>query len=285
MLRNLPIDLVRSFTVIVDSGSMQKASERVPVTASALSLQMKRLEDLLQLSLFHRDARGLTLTAEGSEFLRHARAVLEANDQAVVAIGGEALLGPVRLGFVQDFADAFLGGVLSRIAGEHGDVDLEVRSGKSMELLAQLASNELDVVFCMGQEGDAGSLGVAPMLWLGNPALLAQDVIPLALLNAPCRFREAALTALQAAERPYHILMQTEDLSVLKLAVARGMALTTRTALFAGNDLPIIAGALPQLPNVSYIMRRRRTVHGGVERLANTIGQIITDSGVGGRAA
>ena len=83
---NLPTNLLRSFVAIVDTGSMLNASEKVFVTQSALSLQIKRLEELLQQSLFHRDGRRLSLTQAGELMLDYARKVLILHDEAVSAI-------------------------------------------------------------------------------------------------------------------------------------------------------------------------------------------------------
>ncbi|HXB51688.1 MAG TPA: LysR family transcriptional regulator, partial [Rhizomicrobium sp.] len=97
---NLPTELLRSFAAIVDAGSMLRATERVFVTQSALSLQMKRLEDLVQAALFQREGRRLALTPAGQSLLGHAREILDANDRAVLAMSGDVLAGPARIGFV-----------------------------------------------------------------------------------------------------------------------------------------------------------------------------------------
>src|ERR1700748_940170 len=105
MVMNLPTELLRSFTAIVDAGSMLRATQRVFVTQSALSLQMKRLEDLVQTPLFQRDGRRLTLTPAGQSLLGHAREILNANDRALQALSGDVLAGPARIGFQDDFAE------------------------------------------------------------------------------------------------------------------------------------------------------------------------------------
>ncbi len=86
MVTNIPTELLRSFVAIVDAGSMQKASKRVFVTQSALSLQIKRLEDLLQTALFLREGRRLVLTSDGQQLLTHAHEILAANDRALLAL-------------------------------------------------------------------------------------------------------------------------------------------------------------------------------------------------------
>src|SRR6185436_19517731 len=116
MVTNLPTELLRSFVAIVDSGSMLRATERVFVTQSALSLQMKRLEETVQASLFQREGRRLALTPAGQTLITYAREILATNDRAVSALNGDALSGPARIGLVQDFAETLLPGVLARFA-------------------------------------------------------------------------------------------------------------------------------------------------------------------------
>ena len=112
MITNFPTELLRSFTAIVDTGSMTKATERVFVTQSALSLQMRRLEELVQSPLFLRDSsRRLVLSPVGHEMLAYARQILDLNDQAVTSLRNVAVAGPVRVGGSQDFSEVLLTGV------------------------------------------------------------------------------------------------------------------------------------------------------------------------------
>src|SRR3569833_2683701 len=108
MVVNLPTELLRSFAAIVDSGSMLKATERVFVTQSALSLQMKRLEDLVQTSLFHREGRRLSLTQAGENLLGHAREILDAIDRTKQTQNNKEQPNPVRIGVAEDFAETLL---------------------------------------------------------------------------------------------------------------------------------------------------------------------------------
>src|ERR1700761_5295588 len=155
---NLPTELLRSFAAIVDSGSMLRATERVFVTQSALSLQMKRLEETLQTSLFHRDGRRLVLTPAGQTLLGVAREMLAINDKALSALNGDALAGPARVGMVQDFAEVLLSGVLARFADLNPETQLQGRVGGTHELLELLNSDRLDVVLGMGPADDPSAI-------------------------------------------------------------------------------------------------------------------------------
>lgn len=267
MAVNLPTELLRSFAAIVDSGSMLRATERVFVTQSALSLQMKRLEETVQAPLFHRDGRRLVLTPVGQSLLVFAREMLATNDRAVSALTGGALAGPARVGLVQDFAETLLSGVLAQFTQLNPDVQLHVRVGGSQELLDQLKSDRLDVVLCMGAADDAAAIRVAPTIWMGEQTLLEEDVLPLAILEEPCRFRDAALAGLKAAGRDYRVVLETPSLSVLRAAVAAGLGVTCRTEIFSDRHLGDCG--LPVLPSVGYASHTRASPHGTILRLAD----------------
>lgn len=271
MAMNIPTELLRSFVAIVDAGSMLRATERIFVTQSALSLQMKRLEDLLQANLFYRDGRKLALAPAGAKLLELAREILALNDKAVEAMTGDVLAGPARIGVVQDFAETLLSGVLARFAQLHPDVQLQVRVAGSPELLELLRADRLDVVFCMGAEDDPAAARVVPMVWHGDAPLAEADVLPLAVLEMPCRFRDAALRALEKSGRRHRIALETPSLSALRAAVRAGFAVTCRTALFLPDEKPLEADSLPVLPSVAYARHTRATPHATILRLAELI--------------
>jgi len=278
MAVNLPTELLRSFAAIVDSGSMLRATERVFVTQSALSLQMKRLEETLQTPLFHRDGRRLTLTPAGQTLLTFAREILNTNDRAVATLTGDALAGPARVGLVQDFAETLLSGLLSRFARLHEETQLQVRVAGSAELLELLAADRLDVVLCMGSADDPAAVATKPMLWLGDPELAKLDVLPLAVLEPPCRFRDAALAALDAAGRPYRIVVETPSLSALRAALESDLCITCRTDVVLKRPIdPADAPSLPPLPAVSFTRHTREEPHPTVTRLADLIGDAVLE--------
>ena len=270
MVVNLPTELLRSFTAIVDAGSMLRATERVFVTQSALSLQMKRLEDLVQKPLFQRDGRKLTLTQAGENLLGHAREILSANDRAVQALNGEVLAGPARIGVVEDFAETLLSGVLTEFSESNPDANVQVRVAGSAELLELMQSGQLDVLLCLSGSDDPAAIRTMPMQWLGNADLAGHDVLPLAMLERRCRFRDAALAALDQAGRPYRIVLETPSLAALRAAVESGLGITCRTTHFMTEEVGA-EGALPSLPHVAYVRHICSNPHPAIGRLADVI--------------
>ncbi|TPJ18873.1 LysR family transcriptional regulator [Mesorhizobium sp. B2-7-3] len=274
---NLPMELLRSFVAIVESGWMGRATERIFVTQSALSLQVKRLEETLQTLLFYREGRRLRLTPAGEELLGYARSILTTNDQAVIALTGESLAGALRVGLVQDFAEALLGEILLRFVKANPNTQLQVRVGGTMELMDLLASDRLDLALGIGAQDDPAAICSAPTVWLGCKDLLKLKEVPLALMQSPCRFRDMAIAPLEAAGRPYRIFLETASLSALRVAVESDLAITLRTEIFASGLIDVLATDLPRLNPVSYILKTRDDSHPVVARFAEIIRMGISD--------
>ncbi|WP_242126286.1 LysR substrate-binding domain-containing protein [Sphingobium sp. Sx8-8] len=264
---NLPTNLLRSFVAIVDTGSMLNASEQVFVTQSALSLQIKRLEELVQQTLFLREGRRLNLTAAGEVLLDYARRVLLLHDEAVAAVSAGRFAGPARIGMVQDFADTLLSGLLSRFSELHPDAQIYARVAGTAELQNLLERRELDIVLGFAAPNDPHAVTVAPMSWYGESLLAEREVIPLAVLEEPCRFREAAIRALEDAGLQWRITVETPNLATLKAAVSAGLGITCRTHLFLEDSAALDHGRLPALPRVAAILRAGDKLDKAAQRL------------------
>jgi len=253
---NLPTELLRSFLAIVDTGSMMRATDHVFLSPSALSLQMKRLEEIARRQLFQRSGRSLMLTPAGRELAAVARKMLELNDAAIGLLLGETLSGLVQIGLVQDFAETLLPEILRDFSALHPQTQLRLHVAGSADLTDAYSRSEVDIVLGLGRPTDPHVQIVAPMVWLGDPALAAAEEVKLVLLEAPCVFRTACLRALQDAGRRFRIVVETPSLSGMRAAVAAGLGVTCRTDLVAGwGGLPAVPEALlPSLPDVGYVL-------------------------------
>ncbi|MBB2200597.1 LysR family transcriptional regulator [Gluconacetobacter tumulisoli] len=284
MARNVPTELLRSFVAIVEAGSMAQATETIFLTQSALSLQMKRLEDVLQQKLFRRDGRRLLLSAAGEELVAYARQLLALNDRIVQSLGQDQDHDPITVGMVQDFADTILPDVLGRFRLEHPRARLIVRVGGSAELLEMFDRARLDLVLCLGQHGDRPdatwkTVGADRMVWLGDPANTERSELPLVLLEPPCRFRDAALRVLAQERRDYRIVLETPNLPAMRAGVRGGLGVSCRTRRFAmAEGLPIIAqDALPEVPEIETILVRRN----GLPDIAQDLGDLLAQAAEG----
>ena len=250
---NLPTDLLRSLAAVADAQSMAVASERLCVTPSAVSLQIKRLEEIVQARLFERSKKKLELTASGAMLLEYAREILSVNDSAVSLMLGAHAVGPIRIGVVQDFADTLLADSLARYFQINPHAQLNIKVGGSRELHDAVVARQLDIALFLGTARDDNMVTTRPVRWFGNADLCRRDVLPIAVLERPCLFREQAISVLEEAGQPYEIVVETPSLSALRAAVKAGLGATARTAALVGADWSMLCNnALPNLPEVGY---------------------------------
>ena len=149
-LTNLDMDVLRSFVTGTELGSFAKAADRLGRSQSAISLQLKKLEEQVGEVLLRKDGRGLALTASGEIMLSYARRLLELNDEALAATRGVAVEGWVRLGLVQDFAESWLPLLLGRFARAHPQIRVDVQVDRGVNLAEAVEKGELDLALCWG---------------------------------------------------------------------------------------------------------------------------------------
>jgi len=267
---NLPMDLLRSFVTIADMGSMARASEHIFLTQSALSLQMKRLADIVQQPLFRRHQGATVLTPTGEILLGCAREILALNDRALATIGGR-LTGPARIGMVQDFADVILSSVLADFKRLNPDTQMEISVSNSIELKDLIAADLLDIALYLGDISDNAAVATADMAWLGDAKLLDEPVLPIAIMTRPCLFRDAAIGALEVAGRRFSIVLETPSLSVLRASVEGGLAITCRTSGFLGHRFAALDVGVSPLPKISYCLGARHSAPPTIASLAGLI--------------
>jgi DNA-binding transcriptional LysR family regulator len=272
-------DLLRTFLVFADTGSLARAAEIVGRSPPAVTAQMQRLEDLVGESLLIPSGRGRSLTLAGEELAGHARRILDAHQRAILSLKGARAEGRISLAATQDFAEGGLAPLLRLFATTHPRIGLHLRVGRSVELLHAFEEGEADILVAMGTAPSADEVGVIrePMVWIGSVEGLAAggDELPLALLDAPCGFRSAALSTLDQARRPYRIAATSQSLSGLRTAVAAGVAVTLRTPRWIGPGLAD-AGASLQLPaagEASFSIRVRAEARPS----AHSLGRLIYD--------
>jgi DNA-binding transcriptional LysR family regulator len=267
MPTNIPIELLRTLVAITETGSMVRATERVRRTQSALSQQMKRLEELVQTTLFRREGRQLLLTPAGEVLLNHAREILRINDRAMAALFDSSLTGPARIGIVQDFAETALVGVLARFAHINPDVRIHVSVGHSQELKDMVDADKLDMALCLVDPMDVHAVAAADMVWLGNASLASERIMPLAMLSSPCLCRESALEAIERAGIGYRMVIETSNLAVVMSAVRAGLAITCRPNAYLATGMTELSLPHIPLPKVGYALHVRSPSHRSIERL------------------
>lgn len=272
---NLPTNLLRSFVAIADAGSIVRATEKIFLTQSALSLQMKRLSEIVQVPLFRREQGTLVLTASGERLIDLARRILELNDQAVESLDRAGLHGPVRIGVVQDFGDEILQGVLARFMQINPSAELQIRVGHSREIKELFAAHMIDIAVYHSVEQDEFTIAPARMVWLGDPQLTERATLPLAFMTKPCLARDCAVALLEAADRPYQMILETSNISALRVAVEAGLALTCRSSAFLGHRFSAVDLDSIELPTYFVGVMTSPSAHPVITGVANLITEAI----------
>jgi DNA-binding transcriptional LysR family regulator len=254
VLNNLNLDSLRTLVITQDLGGFGRASERLGRTPSAISLQMKRLQEEVGVPLFRKQGRNILLTEQGEIALRYARRVLELNDEMIDTLRGSSLAGVVRIGFAQDFAVNVLPLVIARFSALYPLVKLEVTVDVGQVLIALTLGG--------AQKKTAHLLSELPLHWIASPSFRdrVRQPLPLALFSPPCGCQTPGLEALERAGRPWRVAMTSPSLTGLWAAVSAGLGLTTRAELGLPTDVQTLDLGLPPLGNISVVLHRRRNL-------------------------
>jgi DNA-binding transcriptional LysR family regulator len=274
------LDVLRTFVTGVDMGSFAKAADRLGRSTSAVSAQLKKLEDQLGMPVLRKEGRGMVTTSAGEALLGYARRLLELNDEAATAVRGAELAGSVRLGLQEDFGEHLLTEVLGRFARVHPKLRIEARVARNVALMEQLAGGRLDLVLAWDSGASAGAAASPaslaplagmplapeitrlPLRWIGAsnspaPQPDAVEPLPLVMMEAPCMMRSQAIAALDAAGIPWRIAFSSPSLGGVWAAVAAGLGVTVRTGLVLPRGVLALKGtALPALPVVGLRLHR-----------------------------
>jgi len=274
MLRNLDLAALRSFVTVADSGGVTKAAGLLHLTQSAVSMQIKRLEDSLNLSLLARDGRGVRLTAEGEKLLGYARRMLATNDEIMAQLTGAAYEGEVVFGVPHDIVYPHVPAVLQRFAAAWPRIRVSLMSSFTSKLKDALSRGEIDLILTTEEGCDAGgeTLDTVPLVWVGAPNGQAWKQRPLRLaFETLCRFRSGAQDALDAADITWDMAVNSENSRTVEASVSADLAVH---ACLAGSSSPHVelinhGGALPQLPAYNINMYiAKGTARAQAERLA-----------------
>jgi DNA-binding transcriptional LysR family regulator len=252
----LDFELLRAFVAVAECGGFHRAAERLNLTQSTVSQQIKRLELETKRPLFRRTTRSVALTDDGEMLLGEARRLLQLEEAARQRLGAPRLSGTVRLGVVEEVAEGSLPSALARFAALHRGVKLEVQIGVSMELIAQLNAGLLDVVCAARPPGTTKGRLVSSesLVWAAANTfdLVPGEALPLALYRERSVSREVALAALQDSELTWEIVHTSPSLTGLRAAALAGLAITPLPESTVIADLRILGAEadLPRLPDI-----------------------------------
>jgi DNA-binding transcriptional LysR family regulator len=282
----LDLDLLRVFVTAAERGGFTRAARSLHRTQSAVSAQVKRLEDAVGAELFLRGSREVRLTPAGERLIGHARRLLALGDEALALVATQGEAGTVRLGCVDDYATRILPGLLAGFWRANPGVLVEVRTGLTTHLLERLGG-ELDLVLGMLPAGSprvGEALGRDRPLWAAAPAagLEHEPVLPLALYPEGCLFRRWAIDALDRQGRPWRCAYLSPSLAAVEEAVRAGLAVSVFKTRTVAPDLQVLGPeqGFPALPEVEMMLR---LAPGGVSRVVTGLAAYLMDQ-LGDRA-
>jgi DNA-binding transcriptional LysR family regulator len=226
----LDIDVLRTFHTIVRLGQFRAASLQLNRSPSAVSSQIRRLEEQTGGRLFERDNQAVTLTPLGRRVLLETADLLQAHDRILAGLTGQPVVGEVRLGVAEDYAARLLKAVLPRLQGEHPGIVLEVLTGNSSQLRRWLGQGLLDLALLVGPPrsdlADGQMFAHTQPVWVAGPGLhLSPDAsVPLALHGEGCSYRELGIDLLTGQGRRWHAVVTSAASSALEAAVELGQA-------------------------------------------------------------
>lgn len=254
-MRTLDLTALRSLAAVVDSGGVTRAAGRLNLTQSAVSMQLKRLEDSLGQALLDRSGRGVALTAQGEQLLGYARRMLALNDEALARMTGEAWEGEIRFGVPHDIVYPHIPAVLARFARSHPRVRVVLSSSHTRKLLWAFQRGEVDLILTTEDTAPAGgeTLVERRLVWIGAEGSRVWRDRPLKLaFEHICAFRPLALRALEAAEVPWTMAVESDSTRTVEASLAADLGVA---CMLEGTLPPHVetidhGGTLPALPTV-----------------------------------
>lgn len=255
MPRNLDLTALRAFAAVADAGGVTKASGYLNLTQSAVSMQIKRLEEMLDVGLFDRSTRRLVLTGAGEQMLGYARRMLELNDEVLTRLTASDYEGELKLGVPHDIVYPVIPRVLHRLAVDFPRVKVQLVSSYTARLRRMFARGELDAILTTEADCDAGgeTLITRSLVWVGAEAgnMWKQRPLRLAFEHA-CIFRSSVQAALDRAGIAWEMAVESDSTRAVEASISADLAVH---ACIEGTEPPYVeciahGGALPTLPEI-----------------------------------
>ena len=224
-------------------------------TQSAVSMQMKRLEERLERPIFARDGRASKLTDDGQRLLDYARRIIKLNVETIAAFSDAELSGRVRLGVPDDYADRYLPEIMARFSRAYPSVELSVICEPSVDLLERIDANEIDLAIVTNCDSKRASetFRRERLLWVtsNRHATHSEERLPLALGRPTCSWRRSAVDRLDTMARPYRVLYSSSNAGAVAAAVLAGFAVSVlpESGLRPGMRVLTAADGFPELPS------------------------------------
>jgi DNA-binding transcriptional LysR family regulator len=252
-LRNLDLATLRSFVTIAETGSMTRAASRLYMTQSAISMQIKRLESSLDLTLFERTSGGMLVTSAGEQLVNYAKQMLDLNDEVVGRLTAAEFEGELRLGVPDDIIFPRLPEVLKQFARDYPRVKVKLMVELSKKLKAMYAKGELDLIMTTEFDADKGGEVIAEekLAWVGAKGGSAWRQRPLPLtITRNCAFKDIAFRELKKAGIGWEEVAGLDNVAVVEALNSAdfGVSVEMQSTIITGREIVEHKGQLPELP-------------------------------------
>ena len=277
----LDLDQLQTFISIADMGSFTKAAEEVHRTQSAVSMQMRRLEETIGKALFEKEGRTNRLTEDGEKLLAYARRLIRLNRETLAAFDDSSLEGHIRIGTPDDYADRFLPEIMARFSRSNPRVELSVVCEPTPSLREHIKRGNLDIAIVTHNDQQAPSEVVRrePLLWVtsANHAVHEETPLPVAFGRPNCIWRRAGVDVLEEMGREYRVLFTSFSATVITAAVLSGLAVSVMAecALRPGMRVLTEADGFGDLPECQIGIMRGHSEH---PKLVDALAQHIAES-------
>ncbi len=276
-MKQLSLDILRTFVTIVELGSFKKAGESLGRTQPAISLQIKRLEQQIGKRIFEKRGQSYQLNKDGDWLYAKAKQMLALNDSIFRDLEENALRGQLRLGIPSEFATTLLPNIIGEFSQRYPDVTLDVTSALSRHLLSEQYRTQFDLILALVRPDittDAELLKNDELVWVGDAAMpIAQHSISLVLAPEGCVYRSRVIHKLKQQTHAWKITYTNADLYGLIAAIKQGLGLTALAKSSLPKELNVIKDSrLPPLGNIDVCLFKQQTQHPQVaEALASYI--------------
>ncbi len=228
----MDFDQLRSFVAVADSGGFSAAASQLNLTQSAVSAQIRRLEERLSVRLFDRTSRSVALTAAGGALLPYARRMLHLDALAETAVGESQERPALRFGITDEQADYHLAALLSAFAAQYPDERLAIECDVSPRLIERLQNGFLDLALVVrhGPEAGGEALDTDRLVWTARADFDLPEGAPVPLACNPegCVYRARAVEALTGIGRRWSVRYTSQNPPALNAALAAGLAVSVK---------------------------------------------------------
>jgi DNA-binding transcriptional LysR family regulator len=261
-LVSLDIRMLRSLVSVMETGSITETARRLGRTQPAITLQLKRLEELAGKPLFDHENRRMALTGDGDTVLTYAKSILRLHDELLSQLASPSIEGHVTLGTPDLYAAFLLPSILSVFRRAFPRIQVELNCSLSTPLVGLVRRGEIDVALVTRMNDFSGGqvVGQEQLIWMVGDKSSAhlETPAPLALLPEGNLYRDHAIAALERIRRRWRIACQSESVGGLQAAAFAGMAVTVlgRSALVANMRELTPEEGFPALPKVDLLLYR-----------------------------